>query len=78
MQQNNYIFESDLTIKCLFSHKKTVNQKYFICIKLRQNSLENTLEIFIYLERALCFSENFKRFKKRPPYIICLIVLAIF
>ena len=73
MQQNNYIFESHLTIKCLFSHKKTVNQKYFICIKLRQNSLE----IFIHQERALCYSENFKRFKKIPPYIICLIVLAI-
>lgn len=38
---------------------------------------ENTLEIFINLERALCFSNDYKRLKKISPYIICLSVLPV-
>ena len=38
---------------------------------------ENTLEIFINLERALCFSTRFIRYKITSPYIICLILLFI-
>ena len=38
---------------------------------------ENALEIFINLERALCFSNHFRRFKKISPFIICLILLLV-
>jgi hypothetical protein len=38
---------------------------------------ENTIEIFINLERALCFSNDYKRLKKISPYIICLSVLPV-
>jgi len=40
---------------------------------------ENVIEIFINVERALCFSKinDFKRFKNISPYIICLILLIV-
>ena len=37
----------------------------------------NVLEIFINIERALCFRTGYERFKKVPPYIICLILLVV-
>ena len=37
----------------------------------------NVLDIFINIERALCFSNGFKRFKKISPYVICLILLFL-
>ncbi len=37
----------------------------------------NVLDIFINIERALCFSTKFERFKKISPYIISLILLIV-
>ena len=38
---------------------------------------ENVIDIFINIERALCFSNGFKAYKKISPYIICLILLFV-
>jgi hypothetical protein len=38
---------------------------------------ENTLDIFINLERALAFSSGFGRFKKISPYIISLLLFSL-
>ncbi len=35
---------------------------------------QNTLDIFINIERALSFSNGFKRFKKLTPYFVCFMV----
>jgi len=38
---------------------------------------QNTLDIFISIERALSFSTGFKNFKKKSPYLICFIVFLM-
>jgi len=38
---------------------------------------QNTLDIFISIERALSFSTGFKNLKKKSPYLICFIVFLM-
>ena len=38
---------------------------------------ENVIDIFINIERALCFSNGFKRYKKISPYLICFILFFV-
>ncbi len=38
---------------------------------------ENTLDVFINLERALCFGTGFREFKKVSPYVISLLLFFL-
>jgi len=60
----------------LTSGSRIFNCKGFFVI-LNIYVFENILDIFINIERAVCFSTGFKRYKLTSPYIICSIIFFI-